>query len=303
METEGLESSDAKVDLTIENPPARWRPIAPRPDIEPPGKILFTDGVRRVDARVWVDVDEGRARPGIAASYAAGAVRCDGRASVVAASVERGLFSTAKEARAIECRHASYPVRRPEGDSTEELALALQKRMADLEVSLAAAEEADVIVIDGPLTGRRNLPSAVGYIKTHHVSYLPPEAEAVVAKLGQGERTPLFLIAGAWSKLSWYVRLPGEGGHSWSGVVRCETSGDAELPGAVELADTVTAFLPRFASAAHKDPRAPQNLYPIAGLERELKRRLGDPALLYRGLRVAAAKGATNRQAEPATHN
>ena len=37
-----------------------------------------------------------------------------------------------------------------------------------------------------------------------------------------------------------------------------------------------------------KDPRAPQNLYPIAGLERELRRRLGDPALLYRSLRAAA---------------
>ena len=32
-----------------------------------------------------------------------------------------------------------------------------------------------------------------------------------------------------------------------------------------------------------------QNLYAIGGLERELRRRLGDQALLYRSLRVAAA--------------
>ncbi|MCU1353688.1 MAG: hypothetical protein JWM05_2897, partial [Acidimicrobiales bacterium] len=32
-----------------------------------------------------------------------------------------------------------------------------------------------------------------------------------------------------------------------------------------------------------------QNLFPIAGLERELRRRLGDPALLIRSLREAAA--------------
>jgi hypothetical protein len=47
--------------------------------------------------------------------------------------------------------------------------------------------------------------------------------------------------------------------------------------------------LPRYASAEYKDTRAPQNLYPIAGLERELRRRLGDQRLLYRALRVAAA--------------
>jgi hypothetical protein len=47
--------------------------------------------------------------------------------------------------------------------------------------------------------------------------------------------------------------------------------------------------LPRYASERYKEPRAPQNLYPIAGLERELRRRLGDQRLLYRALRVAAA--------------
>ena len=57
----------------------------------------------------------------------------------------------------------------------------------------------------------------------------------------------------------------------------------------VALADLSQAMLPRFASAEYKDARAPQNLYPIAGLERELRRRLGDPRLLYRALRVAAA--------------
>ncbi len=33
------------------------------------------------------------------------------------------------------------------------------------------------------------------------------------------------------------------------------------------------------------------NLHPIAGLERELRRRMGDPALIWRGLRLAAAAG------------
>jgi hypothetical protein len=60
------------------------------------------------------------------------------------------------------------------------------------------------------------------------------------------------------------------------------------LPDAITLADRVTATLPRYASESHKDPRAPQNLYPVGGLERELRRRLGDPDVLYRALLIAA---------------
>ena len=46
--------------------------------------------------------------------------------------------------------------------------------------------------------------------------------------------------------------------------------------------------LPRFASTAYKDPRAPQNLVPIAGLERRLRGMLGDGRLLHRALTLAA---------------
>jgi len=71
-------------------------------------------------------------------------------------------------------------------------------------------------------------------------------------------------------------------------VVRLECAGDIGVEAASELADTVTSVLPRFASEPHKESRAPQNLYPITGLERELRRRLGDQRLLQRALRVAA---------------
>jgi hypothetical protein len=57
---------------------------------------------------------------------------------------------------------------------------------------------------------------------------------------------------------------------------------------AAERADAVTALLPRYASEPHKDGRAPQNLYPIAGLENELRRRLGDALLMERALRLAS---------------
>ena len=72
----------------------------------------------------------------------------------------------------------------------------------------------------------------------------------------------------------------------WAGIVRCEATGTLPLATVVALADTVTVALPRFASVAHKDPRAPQNLAPIGALERLLRHRLGDAQICYRALRA-----------------
>jgi hypothetical protein len=65
------------------------------------------------------------------------------------------------------------------------------------------------------------------------------------------------------------------------------------VPQGAALADRATRTLQRFASEPHKEPRAPQNLYPIAGLERELRRRLGDQQVIYRALRRSAVLSAT----------
>lgn len=287
MEIDEKILSETKVDATVERPLKDWAAIEPSPKTDP-SSVLFTDGVRRIDARVWIETPEG-SRPGVCASYAAGAMMCDGKARLVGSKIERGLFSAAPDAASISCRHAHYGVRRAKGDAAEDLWLAIQERMAELEGAIADDLEADLILVDGPLRGNLGQPCRVGYIKTHHVNYLPPEVESVVASLASGQRTPVFLTLGRWGRFSWYVRLPGAAGHSWAGVVRCETSADVSIEDAAELADVVASVLPRYASVSHKDPRAPQNLYPIAGLERELRRRLGDPQLLYRDLRVAAA--------------
>ena len=146
----------------------------------------------------------------------------------------------------------------------------------------------DLLVVDGPLRGRTHLDRVVGYIKTHHASYLPAEQAAVVTALRPGQRTPAFTMGTSWRRSSWYLRLPAAPGVPWSGVVRLECSADLPRPRVAELADLTARLLPRFASAPHKDPRAPQNLVPIGGLERELRRRLGDEQLLYRSLRAAS---------------
>jgi hypothetical protein len=188
-------------------------------------------------------------------------------------------------------------VRLASAEGSEALSLALQERMGLAEVAAAQAASdagpADLLVIDGPLRGRQHLTDAVGYVKTHHVAYLPPELHTIVGMLAPGQRTPLFVLGTSWSRLAWYFRLPGDFDIPWSGVVRGECSPDLALPQAIVLADRATCTLQRFASEPHKEARAPQNLYPIAGLERELRRRLGDPLLIYRALRRSAVASAT----------
>ena len=75
-----------------------------------------------------------------------------------------------------------------------------------------------------------------------------------------GQRTPVLLIGDRFRRWSWYVRLPGDRSHGWAGIVRCEISPDRPIAEAAAVADTCTLALPRFASEAHKDARAPQNL-------------------------------------------
>ncbi len=118
---------------------------------------------------------------------------------------------------------------------------------------------ADLVVVDGPLTGRAHVPGAVGLVKTHRVMYLPPALRPVLGDLAAGERTPLFVTTTVWSRYSWYFRLPGSSGYGLAGVVRCEASADLPVGEAAQWADLVTVTLPRFASSAHKDPqRSPE---------------------------------------------
>lgn len=65
--------------------------------------------------------------------------------------------------------------------------------------------------------------------------------------------------------------------------------GDLDVGATIELADITASVLPSYASVPHKDPRAPQNLVPIGGLERQLRHRLGNHAILYRALRAATS--------------
>ena len=290
LESGEMEEPEIPTDLEVELPVDEWRPIPPSPDTPKPAAIHFVDGVRRIDARVWITHDDGSTRLGICASYAAGVVRCESRAEVIDAQVRRTVISTAgfPVLTTLVGRFEPYAVVE---DSIDKLLLGLQGQLGNLEVEVAAWNDPEgaLVVLDGPVSrGRYQLPGALGYVKTHRVSYLPSRVSDVVSRLRPWERTPIFLTQTTWSRYSWYLRLPGGEGHPWSGVVRCEASADGEVEKFRTLADQTTAVLPVYASGRHKEPRAPQNLYPISMLERELRRRLGDAYYIARELRSSA---------------
>lgn len=296
-----LAQSDVPTDLNVEVDEAGWAPRRPPAGTPVPESVLFVDGVRRVDARVWLSGDDGAFAQGICASYAAGAVRCHGsKAAIVEARVERGVFARPVDGLApveadvgsLRLVFAPFAVA---SDEFEQLSLRLQDVMGGLEAEVAedaaGSQPIELVLVDGPLRERHRVPSAVGYVKHHEAGYGPAVVRSTIAQLAAGERTPVFCLGSRFVRYSWYVRLPGTGpSHPLAGVVRCEQAPDVSVEAVVARADQVTAALPRFASTAHKDPRAPQNLFPIAGLERHLRRRLGDPALILRALRVAAAR-------------
>jgi hypothetical protein len=308
---EDLGESTARVDVSVEVPAAQWRAIDPRPGLAQPAAMLFVDGVRRIEARVWIDdstpdgTSAHEASAALCASYAAGVVCCCGRqAHLLRADPRRGLFTVAPHAADIVTWAGTYTAHRARPAAGTPLAMTLsqllQRRLAEIEVEAAVAarsdlaghgvpDEGDLLIVDGPLRGRQHLPRALGYIKSHRSSYLPPELNALVGTLGVGQRTPVFLMGTSWDRHSWYLRLPRTGGPPWAGVVRVECPAELAVADVVRLADLSQICLARFASTRYKDPRAPQNLYPISGLERELRRRLGDPRLLYRALSRSAA--------------
>jgi uncharacterized protein len=285
--------SSAKVEVGVELPAAAWHAIAAPDTLTPPDVVLLVDGVQRIDTRVWVTDDEGVTHLGLAASYAAGVVCCDlrrGIAELANTRIERGFFSPVPTAPALQARAVRYPAFPVARGEPKDLQLGVQRQLRALEVAVSSAERDgdDLLVVDGPLHERAHLPRALGYVKTHHKTYLPRELSTVVTGLRPGQRSPVFLLGTNWHRYSWYLRLPGPPGSPWAGIVRAECSADLDPASAIALAHLSTATLPRFASTAYKDPRAPQNLIPIAGLERRLRGMLGDPRLLHRALTLAA---------------
>jgi hypothetical protein len=270
-----------------------WAPVDGVDDGASP--IAFVDGVRRVDARLSVDAADAGPTPGICGTLAVGATvwnRSVPASEVSDVRVERvavigaGRPEVVPNVTGLEPSYTTEAIADPDPYGLVRH-LHTRMRRAEGETASALAGRGWFVVADGPLNDLAPLP-VVGHVKSHRVTYLKrPEHNAVVRGLGPGQRTPVFTIA-EFQRYSWYLRLAHiEGGHPWSGVVRCEASGSHPLETVRRMADRTAAVLPNVASEPHTDPRAPQNLVPVAALEGTLKHLMGDRAFVYRAIRDA----------------
>jgi hypothetical protein len=164
---EDLPVSVARVETDIETSAGQWAPIPVASDVPHPSAVLFVDGVRRIDARVWIDDSPApgagttnspgaggiaaTASMAVCASYAAGVVCCCGQAGrrqahLLAAEIRRGLFTTAAHATDIQARAGTYRARHTVGSDTVPLTMtlsnALQQALAEIEVITALAARA-----------------------------------------------------------------------------------------------------------------------------------------------------------------
>ena len=291
---DALSPAEGAVEVDVEGRP--WRPIPGRDDGLP--VVAFVDGVRRIDARFVLDDPERGPIPGICASFGVGAVlwhRDEQRSEVVEPAVERLALLLHGRLAALPPLppNLSFRAEAVPGDDPAGLVRSLHDAMRRAEAALAErlAQSGTFVVADGPLYEYTPV-AKVGYVKSHRRSYLPDDRAGIVGALGPGERTPLFTVGeGRYRRYSWYLRLARfPGGHSWTGIARGEAAAALGLEQAAALADRTAALLPLVGSEAHRDPCAPQNLVPVAALERHLRHLLGDGGLVLRALRAAAMR-------------
>ena len=291
-------------DVRFDEPPAVVEPFIETKDWSTPRSVPayalepvhFVDGVRRIDLRVLADID-GRRVPGLFGTYAAGSALCDARAKFEDGLIGRALVvGGGEDVGAVEIRIGKDGFRfdcvSTPGTEPDDPLLRLQDLMRAAESNTAArlaGGDGRLILVDGPLAFYHETKGPiVGVIKRFGRVYLEPEQGQLIPKLAPAQRTPLFAIGGGSDRrrrYAWYSRLTHVHApwHDHAGVVRCEVRGSMPLDEVVTLADRVTGLLPRFTGRA-QDPRTPQNLVPIAGLESWLRHRAGDTRLIRRAL-------------------
>lgn len=259
-----------------------------------PRRLAFVDGTMRVEARL-TRTDRHGTVTGLAGSWGAGAVLADGSQPLRfdRIFIDRAAIFTAGERVELPPQPGGWEWEADSITGTELEAAGdrLRRRMRDIEAEIAeglAAQEW-LTVIDGPLHNIRRtraLP-VVGYVKTHHRPMLAAAAWQQVPDLQLGERSGLFAMRDDLYGCYLRVGRPGPWAGPWAGVVRLEVPAGVGLQIAQHSADAAASWLPAYASAHHRDPRAPVNMAPVAGLERHLHRLQGDRRLALRAVRAA----------------
>ena len=275
-------------------------------DAGPPLRLCFVDGVRRTEAHLTHTKPEGETITGLAGAWGAGAVLIDrdGPAEIGHVEIGRAVILSGGERVRLRphpggWRWTSLSV---ESEEPHTVPQHLQRLMRDTEAEIAdrLVAEGWMVVFDGPLHGirRRRTTPVVGYVKTHHRRTLALEHWQRVPRLAVGERTSLFAMSD--DRYACYIRVgdPGPWAGPWAGIARVEVPASSGSGQAIATVDRAARWLPGFASAPHRDARAPVNLAPVARLEQHLHHLLGDPRLALRAVREAVMQH--NRDEEAA---
>jgi len=298
--------SDDEVSLDVEMPVGSWDSIEPAPATIP-GRIIFVDGVRRLEARIVLRRNAKLCR-GAFGSYAVGAVLAThGDATIREVRADRVIIVGSGESLPAPIRLMGLTpglmpalAYRPLSVASQDVDAPLrgileQMRLAEERLAREFADEEDTLVVaDGPLTfGDPLRGGAVGYIKRLQKLYIPEDKLDLLSRLPPGSRTPLFGLRSSkrFARYAWFLRLlaPHPGESELSGLVRLEVSESVGVETAKELADATAHTLPQFAPGRGRDPRAPQNLLPIGALESRLRRHLGDARLIRRHIQTLLA--------------
>lgn len=246
--------------------------------------LAFVDGVRRGEA--WLYMEEGTA---LAAVYGCGATLSGGYTGIQC----KRVFLRPAGCRLVLPQQPggwSWQPLNLECDDLAEIVLQRRMRCAEAQLALELASQGTAVVLDGPLHGAALLGSGiplVGYVKTQEKLLLAPEQSGSLSLIQPGQRSSVF----RWGERhGCYVRMAQRNRHQhpYFGLIRLETVGEASW--ARDWLHQVAGWILAFAGVSHLDPRAPQNLQSIAGLERELRRRCGDSALALRAVRQAVAQ-------------
>lgn len=293
----GTPDDTAVSDLSVEIQADAWNPLVPSASAILPARIVFIDGVRRIEARALARSGEKLVH-GAFGSFAVGcSVVEEGRARWGTERVERvvALSGGASLPGVLEVwPGASY---RPVSTAAEDADAPLRRLQDEMRLAEStlgresSAADGTLVVADGPLRFNDERGAAIGYVKRFFERHdVPLEA---LAQLRPGTRSPLFAITGrGFSRYSWFVRLAARGPADFdlAGLARLEVSEAVGLDAARRLADGTALRLPSFAPTRTRDPRAPQNLLPIGALESRLRRLMGDPILARRRIETFLAR-------------
>lgn len=298
------EAGSEGVDLDLEYAESAWKPCAGK-DSAMFETLAFVDGVRRLDARVLATRGGRRPCHGVFGSIAVGVARTDGRqATIEQIEIRRSCVLGAGEKLEsdVHVRDSLIYAASSTTDLKPDGPLRVVQQTMRAAEAIAAHEAvragAGLVIADGRLElSPEPTTRIVGYVKRIVELYLPERFFPFLAGLPPRTRTPIFAIRTSKKDigyLSWFLRLgeplPGEA--ALTGLVRLELPAAAGLEAARALADATTVALPRFVPPRSRDPRSPQNLLPIGGLEAQLRRRLGDPRLIRRHIHQLLAEEA-----------